>query len=484
MGKKRRHMPPFEGEVTGIFKGGCGIGTTPDGQPYKVKFGAPGSRLQLHPMGKRKGVWQARKVAMIRPPVHYQTPKCSAFGLCGGCSLQELKLEEQRRVKEDYGLSEVANGLGWSVETLRERVTIHPMVGAKEGYEYRNKVELSFGPRRFLSEEAHGRGEPITGRFLGFHASGRFDRVAEVSRCWLVGEGTDALIRTLGKEVLTGSDAPLWDSRSHEGFWRHALFRAGRATGEHLVALYTTSDTQWSEDVERVANALLATSMPNGERVNGVIWIHNDGVADVARGTVARVWGKEYLEETLQGLKFRLSVDSFFQTSTTGAEVLYDVIRQACGKGYRTLYDLYCGTGSIGLALAGCARSIVGVEEVESSVLDARENARRNGIENTSYRASKMKDALDVLAGELEEDVLVVDPPRVGLHPQVSNQIAGLHAQRLVYVACKPGSLGRDARIFLGRGWELTDLWSVDLFPQTGHLEMVGAFRRRDRDGT
>ena len=477
MGRKKP-LPPFEVEITGLTKGGCGTGTTPDGTPLKVKFAPPGARMKVIPMGKRKGVWSARRDYMVRPPVGYATPRCGSFGLCGGCSLQELSLPHQRAAKHRAGLLDVVSEMGCSLESLKERVNIHPIVGPDSGYEYRNKVELSFGVRRFLSEEDHLAGHPIAGRFLGFHAAGRFDRVAEFDRCWLMGEGMARLANVIRTSVIEASDTPLWDVRSHEGFWRHCLIRRGEATGQHLVGLYTTSASEYAEEVEAVAEALMGCVLPEGQSVVGVIWFNNDGVADVARGEVRRVWGQETLEEHLGGCRFRLSADSFFQTSTQGAELLYATIRDAVGDGYNTLYDLYCGTGSIGLVLSDSAKNIVGVEEVDAAVLDAQLNAAENGISNCTYQTSRMEKALEVLDGCCPEDMLIVDPPRAGLHPKVTARLARMDAPHLVYVACKPGSLGRDAKVLEDGGWRLKDIWAVDLFPQTGHLELVGRFEK------
>lgn len=477
MGRKKP-LPPFEMEVTGLIKGGCGTGQTPDGSPVKVKFAPPGARLKVIPMGRRKGMWSARRDHMVRPPQGYAAPRCGSFGLCGGCSLQELSLPHQRAAKYTAGLLDVVAEMGCSLTSLEQRVRIHPIVGPESGYEYRNKVELSFGVRRFLSEEDHLAGHPIAGRFLGFHAAGRFDRVAEFERCWLMGEGMARLADVIRTRLIENSETPLWDVRSHEGFWRHCLIRRGEATGQHLVGLYTTSSTEYTEEVEALAQALMHTTLPSGESVVGVIWFTNDGVADVARGDVRMVWGQETLEEHLGGCRFRLSADSFFQTSTQGAELLYATIRDAVGSGHNTLYDLYCGTGSIGLVLSDCAEQIVGVEEVQAAVLDAQLNATENGITNCTYTTSRMEKALDVLDGCCPKDMLIVDPPRAGLHPNVTARLARMDAPHLVYVACKPGSLGRDAKVLEAGGWTLREIWAVDLFPQTGHLELVGRFEK------
>ena len=183
---------------------------------------------------------------------------------------------------------------------------------------------------------------------------------------------------------------------------------------------------------------------------------------------------KEQLGETV----FRLSPSSFFQTSTKGAVVLYDTVREAVGHQAEILYDLYCGVGSIGLYLSDYVEQIIGIEEVEAAVADARENAKLNQVSNVSYRAAKVEDVLSDLQDIRSNACLVVDPPRAGLHPKVAKTLSTAQTSRLIYVACKPGSLGRDAAILEAGGWRLRELWAVDLFPQTGHIEMVGRFER------
>lgn len=473
--KRRARLGPFEVELTHLGKGGVGVGVAPDGAPVRVRPGPPGSRLLVVPTGRRKGIWSARRLATIRPPAEGQTPPCAAFGVCGGCTLQELTLAAQRRLKAEMALSDVAAGLGQSVQALGESITIHPVRGTEAAFGTRNKVELSFGTRRFLAEADHQAGAPIDGRWLGFHAPGRFDRVADTERCWLISDAANALLATLRQAVLVDDVQPLWDARAHTGVWRHALIREGRATGELLVGLYTTS-TADREAVARVADALQATPLPDGRRLVGVLHILNDGVADVCRGETDRVWGQPHLEEVLGGVRFTLSTESFFQTSTEGAEVLYQTVREALGPRRETLLDLYCGIGSIGLVLADQADRIVGVEEVEASVRDARTNAVRAGV-NAEYTAGRVEDLLDVFeAGG--DTVAIVDPPRAGLHPKVAKRLAKWQGDTLIYVACKAGSLGRDAAILVQGGWHLEALWTVDLFPQTGHIEVVGRFVR------
>lgn len=483
MGRRRRFTPPFEVEIESLGKKGVGLGVSPDGTPVAVKPAPPGSRILFAPQRKSKGRWAGRRIKMVRPPEGYTEPVCESFGLCGGCVLQELSLSAQRDAKWSYALRAIAEPLSLSLPALEQRVEVMPIRGLQDGFGYRNKVEFSFGVRRMLSQTAFEARENIAGRFLGFHASGRFDRIADSPKCWLIRDEANALLSTLRATTLVEGQPPLWDVKVNQGFWRHAMLRQGMATGELLVSLFTAPATQPEEvqAVEQVVAALQDTELPNGASLVGVVWFENSSVADVAQGTVRQVWGRDWLEEFLGDTSYHIRTRTFFQTSKEGAELLYDTIEEALEGASGTLYDLYCGIGSIGLYLSSHFSHIIGVEEVEDSIVQARENASRNGLASASFHNAKVEDVLELL--EEEQDAprtLVVDPPRAGLHPKVVRTLAHTPADCLVYVACEPSSLGRDAAILeLGR-WKMTKVWVVDLFPQTGHVEVVAQFLPKD----
>ena len=470
----RKRIPPFETEITHLAPKGLGVGLAPDGAEVRVRGAVPGARVHLVPAGKRKGVWNGRKTVTVRPPADGVRPRCGVFGLCGGCLLQEASLHAQRRAKHAMALAEV------EAHVPLDGVRVHPIRGSAAAYGYRNRVEMSFGPRRWLAEADQRAGVSQRGRFLGMHPPGRFDRVVDTPRCELVSEEMNQLLARIREVVLHPDAPPPNDVRTHQGFWRHLRLREGFHTGQRLVALFTRSPdprAPWGAAapawIQRVVEAV-------GERAVGVVWCVEDGVADVARGAVRRVWGagslaEELHPEGLRGARFQLSHESFFQTNTPGAEVLYGAIGEALGEdGGGRLLDLYCGTGSVGITLADRFDEVVGVEVVEAAVRDADANARANGVD-ARYRCAKVEDALDALGDGAH---VVVDPPRAGLHPKVAKHLAQTRARSLVYVACKPGSLGRDAAILAAGGWRLEALWTVDLFPHTGHIEMVGRFVR------
>ncbi len=481
MGRRRRGPAvEVEVEIRTLGPKGVGLGTSADGALVAVRPAPPGSRVLVRAAGRRKkGVLRARRLAMVRPPARGAVPPCPVFGLCGGCVLQELDPAAQRRVRYRFARAEVERGFG---DALPPRARWHGIRAASAPYGYRNRVELTFGPTRYLTDAEVVAGADRGGRFLGFHAPGRFDRIVDTDACALAHPAMNAVIAAV-RSVALSPDAPApYGPRTHDGFWRHLLVRHAVATGELLVVLFTTSpgegEAVWAR---RCLQAIAAAPLPAGASVAGASWAINDGVADVARGEVAEALGRDWIRERFGAVEFRVSRTSFLQTSSAGAVVLYDTVREALGTppADATLYDLYCGAGSIGLYLAGDFARVVGIEEVEAAVHDARANAGANGIEHVDFRAARVEDALDAVPErEAAPRVLVVDPPRAGLHPRAARHLAGVRAECLVYVACGPASLGRDAAVLEAGGWRLTDLWAVDLFPQTGHVEVVARFER------
>jgi 23S rRNA (uracil1939-C5)-methyltransferase len=458
MSRRKKRLPPFETEITHLGAKGTGMGIAPDGRPIAVRRAPVGSRVLVRPAGRKKGAWKGVRTALVRPATDHVTPPCPLFGLCGGCVLQEMPLASQRAAKraravDDVGPAEWAPGVG----------------GTDAAYGYRNKMELSFGTARYLDEASHAAGEPIDGRFLGMHAAGRFDRVVDTAHCDLMDPAMNALLTVVRTHALAPDAPPPWNPRAHTGFFRHLQLRRG-ADGV-LLALFTAPpDEAQTAFVEALAETLLAAG------ALGVQWIVNDQVADVAQGELAGSWGVDRLRMALSGRSFDLSTRAFFQVNTAAAEILYATIGEALGTGHRRLLDLYCGTGSIGITLADHADEVVGVEVVADAIDNARANAAANEVSAT-YHVGRMEDLLEVLVGG-PGVAAVVDPPRVGLHPKVAKLLAETPLDVLVYVACNPASLGRDRGVLEEGGWRLERCWAVDLFPQTGHLEVVARFTR------
>jgi 23S rRNA (uracil1939-C5)-methyltransferase len=482
MARKSRPTVPVELQILGLEPGNLGVGLSGE-RKVAIRGVPPGALVRAWPIKKRRGVLYARRETILEAPSGAVTPRCAVFSVCGGCALQEIPAEAQRQAKLDMVLRHVGSCEG---------VRVHPVRWAGPDYGYRNKVELSYGNHRFLSHAEHQYGTPNEGRFLGFHSPDRFDRIVSFDRCEVALEPMNALLAP-SREHLSRSSFECWDARLLTGFWRHLLLRA--SLGRHrsgdedevLAAVFTTPpppdrETEARHEVSSLAGALRAKG------AGSVVWFVNETTADAALGRPVEVFGGEpFIEEHLhlrlprgpRDLRFRLSPTSFFQANTLAAEQLYEVVAEAAGQG-RLLLDLYCGTGAIGIALAPSFDDVLGVDVHPESIADARQNAARNGVCNICFETGRVEERIGrLLAGRPAADaVAVVDPPRVGLHPDSARWLADLACERLVYVACHAPSLGRDRAVLDAGGWQLRDLWVVDLFPQTGHVETIGLFRR------
>lgn len=467
MGHRRSSRPPVEITLDRLDAKGPS-GTSARGDRYHVRAGCIGDVVAVQP--GRKG--KAREVGLVTPSPDRIAPACPVYGLCGGCQLQPMPTALQRAHKAD----------------LVARLVDFPCHGcdaAGPDYGYRNKLELSFGARRFLEEAPEDRSE-LAGSWLGFHPPGWFSRIVDVDGCPL---GTPAMNRAIAT-VKALAPGPAWDNTAHVGHWRHVVLRQG--DDGVLVTLVTHPDADEAQ-VRAVGAALFAL-----DEVSGVLWRTNDGVAEVAEGPLREVLhGDDHVAITLSGAvgggsartTLRLPATAFFQVNTSGAGVLFDRVAEALrlpgdpapgdpdgGPVPGTLVDLYCGVGAIGLHLGAAFEQVVGVELLPEAIEVARDNAAALGISG-QWHAGPVEAVLPTLDLPRPRRV-VVDPPRVGLHPKAAAFLADLDADVLVYVACNPASLGRDRALLAAGGWRLTDLWAVDLFPQTRHVEAVGRFVR------
>lgn len=435
--------------MDGLNADGVGTGLDEKGRRWTVKGGAPGSVVAVG--GRPKA---AVLLGVVEPSADAVSPRCAQFGVCGGCQLQSVPLERQRAEKA-AALARTLGALG-GVD--------HGIEGAG-GYGYRNKVELSFGGARYLTREELVGGVPKAGRYLGMHAPGRFDRVVDLERCELISEAANAVLTRARADVL-GSDLALWNPVDHTGFVRHLVLR--EATNGVVVSVYTAPGGPEHEAWLRARTPAWGAA--------GVLWFENDRPADAAIGTLrAVICGQDHVVERLASLAYRLSPTAFFQVNPVGAELLCNRVRQAAGAG-QTLVDLYCGTGALGLACAAAFERVVGIDINPTSIADARENAARNGVVATFLDGEVERRVAELDMGEAP--VVIVDPPRSGLHPDALAFICKLQAKVLIYVACRPTSLARDGAELMLAGWRCTDRWAVDLFPQTGHVEVVSRWER------
>ncbi len=400
-------------------------------------------------------------------------PQCPVFGVCGGCKWMHVNYEAQLRYKRKKVHDALVHigGLG--------DVAVEPVQPAPEVMHYRNKVEFSCSSKRYLMPHELRMDvlEKPKDFALGFHAPGNFEKVLEIDRCYLARECMNRALAVTREFVLEHDLSP-YAVKDHEGFLRNLMLRYSEDQDQLMVNLVTSWHDAGIMDSYR--DRLLA-EMPHQKMtiVNNVT---------TRKNTVA-VGEKEYLvhgegviQEKLGDLRFRISANSFFQTNTKQAEALYDGIMTMTGlKPDDTVYDLYCGTGTITLYLAERCRRAVGLEIVESSLSDAEENALRNGISNASFFGVDLKN-FHTLLGTLEEfgfpRVIVTDPPRAGMHPKALKTMVRLQPETIVYVSCNPANLARDSKEICSAGYRLEKVQPVDMFPHTSHIETLACFRR------
>ncbi len=422
-----------------------------------VKNALPGQTVLAAVSKKRKGKCEGRLLEVLEPsPLETAADPCPHFGRCGGCLYQTMPYEEQLKIKE----GQVRALLDGVCSQYRfEGIKASPI---SEGY--RNKMEFSFG-----DEEKDG---PLC---LGMHKRGSFYDVVNVDECRIVHEDFRKIL-TATRTYFAGAGVPFYKKLRHEGYLRHLLVRRAVKTGEILAALVTTTQTETLPQGEAALlegwkDLLLSLSLEG--QFAGLLHVKNDSLADVVQDDGTEVlFGQDYFYEELLGLRFRISPFSFFQTNSLGAEVLYDTVRGYVGDtSGKVVFDLYSGTGTIAQILAPVAEKVVGVEIVEEAVLAARENAAQNGLDNCEFIAG---DVLKVVGGLTDKpDLIILDPPRDGVHPKALNQIIDFGVKRMVYVSCKPTSLQRDLVTLQERGYEVERVCCVDMFPGTGNVETV-----------
>ena len=421
-----------------------------------VKNTLLGQKVQFMIQKLRKGKAEGRVIEVLeKSPIEIET-QCVHFGLCGGCTYQNMPYEEQLKLKQEQ-VKELIDGVisGYEFENIKES----PLKS-----EYRNKMEFSFG-----DEYKDG---PLA---LGMHKRGSFHDIVNVNNCQLVDTDFHKILCTT-LEFFTKSGATYYHKMRHEGFLRHLLVRKAQKTSEILIGLITTREGEFI--AQEWVDLLLKLQLTG--KIVGILHTYNDSVADIVKDEGTQVlYGQGFFYEEILGLKFKISPFSFFQTNSLGAEVLYDKVREYVGDTKdKVVFDLYSGTGTIAQLLAGVAKKVVGVEIIEEAVEAAKENARLNNLSNCQFQAGDVLKVID----ELKEapDIIVLDPPRDGIHPKALDKIIRFGVEQIIYVSCKPTSLIRDLEVFVQRGYEVQKVCPIDLFPNTPHVETICTISKRE----
>ncbi len=464
-----------KGEITTIliekiaYKG-IGIGYIE--QPDKRKIvtfvpdTVPGDTVQIRIIKNRKTYIEAKKLEIVSTTAKKIQAPCPSFGVCGGCMWQNIPYETQLEYKKGF-ITESLEHIG-NQKDLPE-IEMFP---SPEQYNYRNKIELSFGNQRYLAQDQmQNLPESVEGTYVGYHGRGSFYKIVDIDTCKLVTPVFDDILKCL-KDFVKQKKLPPYNVHDHTGFMRHIVLRHGINTGEFMLHIITASTEDYSEEFWKplVDNLLLLEN--DDVKMESILWTQNDSISDIVQGTPKLLYGREYIFDKVGDFLFKISPYSFFQTNTKGAEVLYDVVKKQCDlKGGEVVIDLYAGTGTIGMYLAKSAKKIFSVEENKGAVEDARTNAVLNNIMNIEFYCGKVeKDAFPLIFER--PNVVVIDPPRAGMHPKALEMLPKFGSEKLIYVSCNPTTLARDLA-YLTKWYKVERIIGVDMFPQTYHIETV-----------
>ena len=451
--------------IESVAAEGKAIAHTPEGQVVFVGFAVPGDVVDVRLVRKKKAWLEGTIIRIVKPSPQRQEPFCSHFGVCGGCRWQPLPYEIQLAAKQRQVYDQLTR-----IGHL-EVPEFSPILGSDKTVRYRNKLEFSASDKRWLSRaeiDAGIAGEPG----LGFHVGKFFDKVLDIECCYLQPEPTNG-IRLFIKRWCLDHGVSFYNIRENHGQLRNMFVRTTDAGAVMLIVCFGEDFPQREALLDAVADAFPQISslyyVINGKK--------NDTIGDLP---CILYRGDEAIYETMEGLRFKIGPKSFYQTNTGQAYKLYKVAREYAGlTGTETVYDLYTGTGTIAQFVSGRAARVIGIEYVPEAIEDARVNAAGNGITNCEFFAGDMKDILtaDFIAEHGRPDVIIVDPPRAGMHPDVVRTILEAAPERIVYVSCNPATQARDMEMLSG-SYEITAVQPVDMFPHTFHVENVCRLER------
>jgi len=445
----------LELHVDSLAYGGNGVARL-NGFVVFVRRGLPGDTVRARVTKVKRSHAEAVAVELVEPSAERVDAPCAHFPACGGCRFQDLAYDAQLEAKQEQ-VREALRRIGGIAEPPVERI-----VPAESQFFYRNKLEYSFTATP-------------DGPALGFHRAGRWDEVLEIEKCWLTTDLGNA-IRGAVRDWAREERLEAYDQAEHTGYLRHLVVREGRNTAQVLVQLVTAAGERFDRDE-------FVEVLRRFPEVRSIHWAVNETPAEVTNLPTTLLWGDEAIEEELCGLRFRVRPNAFLQTNTAMAERLYALAGEFAGlSGGETVYDLYCGIGTIGLTLASHALTVWGVDVSEESVACALENAELNEITNAAFFAGETADSLAELGERAgKPDVVVVDPPRAGLSNKAVRRLGRLEAPKIVYVSCNPTTLaGNVKELAASWGYRLERVRPVDMFPHTPHVESVSLLTRSE----
>lgn len=469
--RKKKELPVLEDvKITDVAAEGNSLARVDDMVVF-IPFGAPGDVADIKLDRKKKSYAEGHIERLITPSPIRETPRCEHFTVCGGCRWQHLPYSFQLECKQ----KQVKDALERIAKIPFPEIT--PILGSENIWEYRNKMEYTFSAKMWLTYDQMRSGMEFPDRrSAGFHIPGAFDKVLDINKCHLqddLGNRIRLFIKEYGKE----NNLEFYDLREQHGFLRTLMIRIA-STGEVMVVMAVGED-----DADKI-NGLMNAVAERFPEITSLFYVVNTKVNDSISDLDIRLFkGRPYIEEEMEGLRFRIGPKSFYQTNSRQAYRLYSVVRDFAGlTGNELVYDLYTGTGTIALFLARGARHVVGIEYVPEAIEDARINAEANALTNTEFYAGDMKNVLsrDFIASHGTPDVMIVDPPRAGMHEDVVKVILEAEPAKIVYVSCNPATQARDLSL-LHEKYDIKAVQPVDMFPHTQHVENVVRLVRRQQ---
>jgi 23S rRNA (uracil1939-C5)-methyltransferase len=448
----------IETEISDIAYGGKGL-VRIDGMAVFVDQAVPGDQALIRITRKKKNFAEARVLELLNASPHRIHPPCVYSGFCGGCKWQFLKYEIQLKYKRQH-VCESLQHIG-----KLDHVEVHQTIPSPRIFGYRNKMEFSCTDRRWLTPNEMQQAEIDKGFGIGLHVPGTFFKVFDTRRCLLQADLGNHILDDVRK-FIKSSELPVYGLRSHQGFWRFLMLRHSVAYDQWMVNLITASDAH--QTLQPLADLL----MQKYPQVTAIINNITSRKAGVAVGEFElQLAGNPSIADRIGSFEFEISANSFFQTNTRGAAKLYETVKKyAQLSGSEKVIDLYSGTGTIPILLSGDAGEVIGLEMVASAVADAENNCRRNQVTNCRFVPGDIRETLPQIGGR--PDVLIIDPPRAGMHKDVANQVLKISPEQIVYVSCNPATLARDL-VLLKDVYQVQEVQPVDLFPHTYHIESV-----------
>lgn len=450
--------------IESLAFGGKGIGRV-DGMAVFVNQTVPGDLVAAKIIRRKKSYAEAVVLRHIFFSKDRVEPRCQYSGFCGGCKLQFLEYNKQLQYKEQHVAETLAH------IAMQKDVVVHPILPSDPIFGYRNKMEFTCSERRWLLPQEMDGGTNDIDLAVGLHVPGTFYKVLNIETCFLQQELGNQILADI-REYIRNSPMPVYGLRSHVGFWRFVMLRHSKTKNQWMVNLVTSEENH--RELQPLADKL-SRAYPAISSVVNNITTRKAGVALGERELLLK--GEKSIVDCIGEYEFEISANSFFQTNTYGASLLYDQVKSYADlNGTETVLDLYCGTGTIAIYLARSARSVIGIEIVSAAVADAQRNCYRNGITNCRFICDDVKSGLAQL--RVAPDVMIIDPPRVGMHKDVVKQVLEMAPPKIIYVSCNPATLARDIAL-LENDYAVVEIQPVDMFPHTFHIEAVAKLEHK-----